>query len=132
MCGAVATGNYYQVQNSFDPNDRNVMLGMSDAIKGPATMIFTGQFSECFAQTINKQFDRDINAIIEPYCPHFGVITMTLGLDHWTGHNSYTVTATALLGYVPSYIDSSPPLNLKQNIWLGDLTIGICYISFPW
>jgi hypothetical protein len=30
------------------------MLGMSDAIKGPATMIFTGQFSEGFAQTINK------------------------------------------------------------------------------
>eukprot|EP00979_Chaetoceros_neogracilis_P009914 scaffold2294_cov263-Chaetoceros_neogracile.AAC.3 len=55
--------------------------------------------------------DRDINAISEPNCPHFGVITMTLGLDHWTGHNSYTVTVTALLGYLPSYIDSSPPLN---------------------
>jgi len=150
MCGAAATGNYHWIWNPFDPNDRDVMLGMNDALKGLVTMILAGPFSEGFAQTINDWYDKDIDAINEPYRPIpsgalsqsdifaqlrfllFGGIALALGLDFWTGHASYSVTAIALLGYLISYIYSAPPLKLKQNGWLGDLAIGICYISFPW
>jgi chlorophyll synthase len=54
MCGAAATGNYHCIWNPFDSNDRDVMLGMSDALKELVTMIFAGPFSEGFAQTINN------------------------------------------------------------------------------
>jgi chlorophyll synthase len=34
MCGAAASGNYHWIWNPFDPNDRDVMLGLTDAAKG--------------------------------------------------------------------------------------------------
>jgi len=33
MCGAAASGNYHWIWNPFDPNDRDVLLGFSDAFK---------------------------------------------------------------------------------------------------
>ena len=42
MCGAAASGNYHWIWNPFDPNDRNVMLGLEDMAKGFVAMILAG------------------------------------------------------------------------------------------
>jgi 4-hydroxybenzoate polyprenyltransferase len=158
MCGAAASGNYHWIWNPLDPTDRNVVLGLHDAALGLATVLLAGPFSEGFAQTINDWYDKDIDAINEPYRPipsgaisqdevfeqlwflFLGGLSLSLGLDYATGHldtntanNSFPmVTAIALFGYFVSYIYSAPPLKLKQNGWAGDIAIGTCYISLPW
>lgn len=150
MCGAAASGNYHWIWNPLDPTDRDVMLGCSDVFKGLATMMLAGPFSEGFAQTINDWYDREIDAINEPYRPipsgaikpkevfaqlcflFLGGLAVAIGLDNFTGHDFPVITAITLFGYFMSYIYSAPPLKLKQNGWAGDLAIGLCYISLPW
>jgi len=150
MCGAAASGNYHWIWNPWDPTDRDVVLGLQHAGIGFLTMLLAGPCSEGFAQTINDWYDRDIDAINEPYRPiPSGQITPTevgqqlaflfswgialaLALDIWAKHQVFAVTAITLFGYFMSYIYSAPPLKLKQNGWLGDLAIGLCYISLPW
>ena len=153
MCGAAASGNYHWIWNPFDVADRDVVSGLADAFLGFWTVVLAGPFSEGFAQTINDWYDRDIDAINEPYRPipagaiseeevwqqlrflFFGGLLISLSLDYAVGHleSSFpTVTFIALLGYLVSYVYSAPPLKLKQNGWAGDLAIGLCYISFPW
>ena len=124
-------------------NARDVALGLM-------VMLLAGPCSEGFAQTINDWYDRDIDAINEPYRPipsgkisarevleqlvFLGTTGMglALALDALTGHTFYSVSCIALFGYFMSYIYSAPPLKLKQNGWLGDLAIGLCYITLPW
>jgi hypothetical protein len=151
MCGAAASGNYHWIwQPSTDFNLQDAIVGLEDALKGFATVLLAGPFSEGFAQTINDWYDRDIDAINEPSRPipsgrishdeildqlrflFTGGLMLALGLDLWTNHDFYIITAIALLGYFISFIYSAPPLKLKQNGWLGALAIAICYISFPW
>lgn len=126
------------------------MVGLQDAAMGLLTILLAGPFSEGFAQTINDWYDRDIDAINEPYRPipsgkisptevweqlaflFTGGVALALALDVWAKHQIYTVVAITLFGYFMSYIYSAPPLKLKQNGFLGDLAIGLCYISLPW
>ncbi len=42
MCGAAASGNYHWIWNPFDPNDRDVILGLTDTAKGLVAMILAG------------------------------------------------------------------------------------------
>jgi len=154
MCGAAASGNYHWIwQPSTVFNIEDAMIGLDDAMKGLAVILLAGPFSEGFAQTINDWYDRDIDAVNEPYRPipsgrishkeiieqlrflfSGGLMLVALGLDLWTNHDTYTITVViALVGYFISFIYSAPPLKLKQNGWLGALAIAIiCYISFPW
>lgn len=150
MCGAASSGNYHWVYNPFDVNDRDMVLGTTDAMKALLTVILAGPMSEGFAQTINDWYDKDIDAINEPDRPIpsgaikpqevfsqlafllFGGLGIAAFLDSWANHETYTVTMIATVGYIISYIYSAPPLKLKQNGWLGALAIGVCYISFPW
>ena len=150
MCGAAASGGYHWLWNPFDPTDRDVFLGIRDALMGLLGVILAGPFSEGFAQTINDWYDRDIDAINEPYRPvpsgaitpkevyeqlrflFLGGLTIAMGLDLFTMHEFPIVTAITLFGFFVSYIYSAPPLKLKQNGWTGDLAIGLCYISLPW
>jgi chlorophyll/bacteriochlorophyll a synthase len=53
MCGAAASGNYHWIWNPFDPNDRDVVLGLTDAAKGFVAMILAGPFLTGYTQTIN-------------------------------------------------------------------------------
>lgn len=69
MCGAAASGNYHWIWNPFDPNDRDVMLGLEDTAKGFVAMILAGPFLTGYTQTINDWYDREIDAINEPYRP---------------------------------------------------------------
>ena len=150
MCGAAASGNYHWMWNPFDPNDRDVLLGLEDASKGLLTMILAGPFMEGYSQTINDWYDRDIDAVNEPYRPIpsgaiseqqvleqiiflvAGSLALSYGIDVWSGHSFPTVLVCALVGTLVGYIYSAPPLRLKQNGWAGDVAIGLCYITLPW
>jgi chlorophyll synthase len=150
MCGAAASGNYHWMWNPFDENDRNVMLGLEDAGKAVVAMIMSGPFLTGYCQTINDWYDREIDAINEPYRPiPSGAITESqvmqqvwilligglgigYGLDVWTGHEFPVVFVLALFGSFISYIYSAPPLKLKQNGWAGSYALGASYISLPW
>eukprot|EP00571_Detonula_confervacea_P016397 CAMPEP_0172303690 /NCGR_PEP_ID=MMETSP1058-20130122/5201_1 /TAXON_ID=83371 /ORGANISM="Detonula confervacea, Strain CCMP 353" /LENGTH=409 /DNA_ID=CAMNT_0013014621 /DNA_START=24 /DNA_END=1253 /DNA_ORIENTATION=- len=150
MCGAAASGNYHWIWNPFDPNDRDVMLGLEDTAKGLVAMILAGPFLTGFTQTINDWYDRDIDAINEPYRPIpsgaisegqviaqiwillIGGLGIAYGLDVWAGHDFPTVLALSVFGSFISYIYSAPPLKLKQNGWAGNYALGCSYISLPW
>jgi len=149
MCGAAASGNYHWIWNPFDPNDRDIMLGLTDASKGLGAMILAGPFLTGFTQTINDWYDRDIDAINEPNRPIpsgaisegevifqiffllFGGLGLAYGLDAWSGHEFPTVLALSVFGSFISYIYSAPPLKLKKN-WVGSFALGCSYISLPW
>lgn len=150
MCGAAASGNYHWMWNPFDPNDRDVMLGATDALKGFVAMILAGPFLTGYTQTINDWYDREIDAINEPYRPIpsgaisegeviaqiwvllLGGLGISYGLDVWAGHDFPVVLALSVFGSFISYIYSAPPLKLKQNGWAGNYALGASYISLPW
>jgi chlorophyll synthase len=150
MCGAAASGNYHWIWNPLDPNDRNVMLGLEDALKGFVAMILAGPFLTGYTQTINDWYDREIDAINEPYRPIpsgaisegeviaqiwillLGGLGIAYGLDVWAGHETPTVLLLSIFGSFISYIYSAPPLKLKQNGWAGNYALGASYISLPW
>jgi chlorophyll/bacteriochlorophyll a synthase len=150
MCGAAASGNYHWIWNPFDPNDRNVLLGLTDTSKAIVAMILAGPFLTGYTQTINDWYDREIDAINEPYRPIpsgaisegqviaqiwfllLGGLGIAYGLDVWAGHDFPTVLALSVFGSFISYIYSAPPLKLKQNGWAGNYALGASYISLPW
>ena len=150
MCGAAASGNYHWIWNPFDPNDRDIVLGLTDAAKGLVAMILAGPFLTGYTQTINDWYDREIDAINEPYRPIpsgaisegevifqiwallLGGLGISYGLDVWAGHEFPTVLALSIFGSFISYIYSAPPLKLKQNGWAGNYALGASYISLPW
>lgn len=150
MCGAAASGNYHWMWNPFDPNDRDIALGFEDALKGFTAMILAGPFLTGYTQTINDWYDREIDAINEPYRPIpsgaisegeviaqiwvllLGGLGIAYGLDVWAGHDVPTVLLLSIFGSFISYIYSAPPLKLKQNGWAGNYALGASYISLPW
>ncbi|KAJ4828810.1 hypothetical protein Tsubulata_045354 [Turnera subulata] len=136
VCGAAASGNFH-----WTPED---------VAKSICCMLMSGPFLTGYTQTINDYYDREIDAINEPYRPipsgaisEQEVITqiwvLLLGglglaglLDVWAGHDFPTVFYLALGGSLLSYIYSAPPLKLKQNGWIGNFALGASYISLPW
>ncbi|XP_076938478.1 chlorophyll synthase, chloroplastic, partial [Bidens hawaiensis] len=121
-----------------------------DVAKSIVCMLMSGPFLTGYTQTINDWYDREIDAINEPYRPiPSGAISeneviaqiwvLLLGglglagiLDVWAGHDFPTIFYLALGGSLLSYIYSAPPLKLKQNGWIGNFALGASYISLPW
>ncbi|MEL6249984.1 MAG: chlorophyll synthase ChlG, partial [Cyanobacteria bacterium J06627_15] len=115
-----------------------------------ACMLMAGPFMTGYTQTINDYYDRELDAINEPYRPIpsgaislpqvqvqiwillLGGIAIAYALDQWAGHPFPTLTALAIGGSFLSYIYSAPPLKLKQNGWLGNYALGASYIALPW
>jgi chlorophyll synthase len=115
-----------------------------------ACMLMSGPLLTGYTQTLNDFYDREIDAINEPYRPiPSGAISVpqvatqivvllaagigvAFGLDRWAGHAFPTITALAIGGSFVSYIYSAPPLKLKQNGWLGNYALGASYIALPW
>eukprot|EP01026_Neomeris_dumetosa_P032639 TRINITY_DN25946_c0_g1_i15.p3 TRINITY_DN25946_c0_g1~~TRINITY_DN25946_c0_g1_i15.p3 ORF type:complete len:254 (+),score=31.32 TRINITY_DN25946_c0_g1_i15:170-931(+) len=113
-------------------------------------MFMAGPLLTGYTQTMNDYYDKEIDAINEPYRPiPSGAISETeviiqiwvlllagfgvaYGLDRWAGHDFPTVTLLTLIGTTISYIYSAPPLKLKQNGWLGNYALGSSYIALPW
>ncbi|KAJ6316068.1 hypothetical protein OIU78_019364 [Salix suchowensis] len=136
VCGAAASGNFNWT--------------LEDVAKSIVCMLMSGPFLTGYTQTINDYYDREIDAINEPYRPipsgdisENEVITqfclLLLGglglgglLDVWAGHDFPIVFYLALGGSLVSYIYSAPPLKLKQNGWIGNFALGVSYISLPW
>ncbi len=136
VCGAASSGNF---EWSF-----------SHVAVAAACMLLSGPLLTGYTQTLNDFYDREIDAINEPYRPIpagaisipqvvtqilvllLAGIALAYGLDQWAGHEFPTITALALFGAFLSYIYSAPPLKLKQNGWLGNYALGASYIALPW
>ncbi|MBD2260154.1 chlorophyll synthase ChlG [Pseudanabaena sp. FACHB-2040] len=136
VCGAASSGNYRWT--------------LEYVLVSAACMLLSGPLLTGYTQTLNDFYDREIDAINEPYRPiPSGIISIpqvvsqiwllllagigvAYALDLWAGHTFPTITALALGGSFLSYIYSAPPLKLKQNGWLGNYALGASYIALPW
>jgi len=136
VCGAASSGNYTWTVENF--------------LVSAACMLLSGPLLAGYTQTLNDFYDRDIDAINEPYRPiPSGAISIpqvvsqililllaglgvAYALDWWAGHEVPTITILALGGSFLSYIYSAPPLKLKKNGWLGNYALGASYIALPW
>ncbi len=136
LCGAASSGQ-------FEWRVEMVLIAL-------ACMLMSGPLLTGYTQTINDYYDREIDAINEPYRPiPSGAISepqviaqiwvllllgigVAFGLDQWAGHSIPTLTILAVVGSFVSYIYSAPPLKLKQNGWLGNYALGASYIALPW
>jgi chlorophyll synthase len=136
LCGAAASGNF-----EWTPED---------VAKSITCMFMSGPLLTGYTQTINDWYDRDIDAINEPYRPIpsgaisetevitqiwvllLGGLGVAYGLDAWAGHSFPIILTTAIGGSFLSYIYSAPPLKLKQSGWIGNYALGSSYISLPW
>ncbi|BBN15467.1 chlorophyll/bacteriochlorophyll a synthase [Marchantia polymorpha subsp. ruderalis] len=135
-CGAAASGNFE--------------WGLEDVSKAALCMFMSGPLLTGYTQTINDWYDREIDAINEPYRPIpsgaisepeviaqiwillLGGIGAAYALDVWAGHDFPTIFCLAVGGSFLSYIYSAPPLKLKQSGWIGNYALGSSYISLPW
>lgn len=136
VCGAASSGHY--------------VWSLEHVLIAAACMLLSGPLMTGYTQTLNDFYDREIDAINEPYRPipsgaisipqvvtqivvlllaGFGV---AYALDVWAGHEFPTITALAVFGAFIAYIYSAPPLKLKQNGWAGNYALGASYIALPW
>ncbi|MDF5728304.1 MAG: chlorophyll synthase ChlG [Rhizonema sp. PD38] len=136
VCGAASSGEYTWT--------------LENVLKSAACMLLAGPLLAGYTQTLNEYYDREIDAINEPYRPipsgaiplpqvitqiwvlFIAGIALAFTLDVWSGHQFPTVTVTAILGSFIAYIYSAPPLKLKQNGWLSGYALGASYIALPW
>ncbi|MUL36701.1 chlorophyll synthase ChlG [Gloeocapsopsis dulcis] len=136
VCGAASSGEYTWT--------------LENVLKAATCMLLAGPLLTGYTQTLNDFYDREIDAINEPYRPIpsgaisvpqvvtqilllLGVgISLAFVLDRWVGHDFPTITTLALGGSFLAYIYSAPPLKLKRNGWLGNYALGASYIALPW
>ncbi|NEN98415.1 MAG: chlorophyll synthase ChlG [Moorea sp. SIO3I7] len=136
VCGAASSGGYSWT--------------LEDLLMAAACMLLSGPLMAGYTQTLNDFYDREIDAINEPYRPIpsgaisipqvitqivvllLAGIALSYGLDVWAGHEFPTLTCLTLGGAFLAYIYSAPPLKLKKNGWLGNYALGASYIALPW
>ncbi|KAL4446702.1 hypothetical protein ABPG77_007946 [Micractinium sp. CCAP 211/92] len=136
LCGAAASGHF---EWTFD-----------NCMKSLLCMVMSGPLLTGYTQTINDWYDREIDAINEPYRPIpsgaiseaevkeqiwallLGGIGVAFLLDRWADHSFPIMTVLAIFGSFISYIYSAPPLKLKQSGWAGNYALGSSYIALPW
>ncbi len=136
VCGAASSGEY-----TWTPEN---------ILKVLTCMLLSGPLMTGYTQTMNDYYDREIDAINEPYRPIpsgaisisqvvtqilvllLGGIGVAYGLDVWAHHDFPIMTMLTLGGALIAYIYSAPPLKLKQNGWLGNYALGASYIALPW
>jgi chlorophyll synthase len=136
ICGAAASGRF--------------VWTWPHVLAAAACMVMSGPLLAGYTQTINDYYDREIDAINEPYRPIpsgaislgqvklqiwvllFAGLAVAWGLDLWASHTTPVLLLLALGGSFVSFIYSAPPLKLKQNGWLGNYALGASYIALPW
>jgi chlorophyll/bacteriochlorophyll a synthase len=136
VCGAASSGGYSWT--------------LDNVLKVAACMLMSGPLLTGYTQTLNDFYDREIDAINEPYRPIPSgaisipqvvtqIVVLLLGgigvayfLDRVSGHDFPIMTCLTLGGIFIAYIYSAPPLKLKQNGWLGNYALGASYIALPW
>jgi chlorophyll/bacteriochlorophyll a synthase len=136
VCGAASSGEFtWTIEN---------------VLKSALCMLMSGPFLTGYTQTINEYYDREIDAVNEPYRPIpsgaiplpqvitqmwvlvIGGIVVAYLLDLAANHQFPIMTCLAVGGSFVAYIYSAPPLKLKQNGWLGTYALGASYIALPW
>ena len=136
VCGAASSGAYTWSVENF--------------LIAAACMLLSGPLMAGYTQTLNDFYDREIDAINEPYRPIpsgaisvpqviaqilillFAGLGLSYLLDLWAGHDFPVMLCLTLGGAFLAYIYSAPPLKLKQNGWLGNYALGSSYIALPW
>ena len=136
VCGAASSGNYRWT--------------LEYVLIAAACMLMSGPLMAGYTQTLNDFYDRDLDAINEPYRPIpsgaisipqvvsqilvllIAGIAVSYALDVWAGHEFPVMTTLCIGGAFVSYIYSAPPLKLKKNGWLGNYALGASYIALPW
>jgi chlorophyll synthase len=151
-CGAAASGNYHSVWNIFGdaPTTDSWAIVGSDTLKALGAMVLAGPFLTGYTQTINDWYDRELDAVNEPYRPIpsgaisegevifqawfllLGGLVWAFNLDNWAGNDWPVITATSAFGSFIAFIYSAPPLKLKANGWTGTYALGASYIALPW
>jgi len=139
IAGACASGNFDWFHAS--PSEYAKLL-LCVFLSGPVLVGYT--------QTMNDWYDKDLDAINEPYRPipsgriteeevwqqilFLGGLGLTLAgvLDYIQGHWPPTVFCVAIVGVFMAYIYSAPPLKLKQNWLSGCYALGSSYVALPW
>jgi chlorophyll synthase len=136
VCGAASSGDFHwQVE---------------DLVKVVTCMLLSGPLMAGYTQTLNDFYDREIDAINEPYRPiPSGAISvpqvvaqilvllgagiaLAYSLDVWGGNAYPKITIITLIGTFLAFIYSAPPLKLKRNGWFGNYALGASYIALPW
>lgn len=128
----------------------NFSYSADDWINLVICMILSGPVLVGYTQTLNDWYDKDLDAINEPYRPipsgritenevwdqiKFLFITglsLAAILDYRQGHFPPTVFLVACVGTFLAYIYSAPPLKLKSTWWAGCYALGSSYIALPW
>ena len=136
LCGAASSGGY--------------VWSWENVLKAALCMLMSGPLLAGYTQTINDYYDREIDAINEPYRPIpsgaiplgqvraqiilllIAGIGVSYSLDQWASHEFPILTCLAIGGSFLAFIYSAPPLKLKQNGWLGNYALGMSYIALPW
>jgi chlorophyll synthase len=136
VCGAASSGAY--------------TWSIDNVLKAALCMLMSGPFLTGYTQVVNELYDREIDAVNEPYRPIpsgaisipqvvtqifvllAGGIGVAYLLDRAAHHDFPIMTCLAIGGALVAYIYSAPPLKLKQNGWLGTYALGASYIALPW
>jgi chlorophyll/bacteriochlorophyll a synthase len=108
-----------------------------------AGLILAGPLVCAMSQAVNDWYDRHVDAINEPNRPipsgrvpgrwgfYIACLWTVLSLAVAAALGEW-VLAAAVFGLVLAWAYSAPPLRLKQNGWLGNSAVAICYEGLPW
>lgn len=108
-----------------------------------AGIVLAGPMVCATSQAVNDWYDRHVDAINEPGRPipsgrvpgRWGLwialvwTALSLALAYALGP---WVFAACILGLGLAWAYSAPPLRLKQNGWVGNAAVGLCYEGLPW
>ena len=108
-----------------------------------AGVLLAGPFVCATSQAVNDWYDRHVDAINEPHRPipsgrmpgQWGFYVacvwtlLSLVLAAFLGP---WVFGAAVFGLALAWAYSAPPLRWKQNGWLGNSAVAICYEGVPW
>ncbi len=123
-----------------------VSSGQSPAGRWPtvlAGVVLVGPLVCATSQAVNDWFDRHVDAINEPDRPipsgripgRWGLVIAWI----WTALSLAVASqlgpwacAATVFGLVLAWAYSAPPVRLKQNGWIGNSAVGLCYEGLPW
>jgi chlorophyll synthase len=128
-CGAVAGGGL-----SWTPE------GVAKLVVG---LLLAGPLLCGMSQAVNDWFDREVDAVNEPWRPiasgqlSIRRIYQTIGTLGFLGlmaayYLGPVVMFLAFFGIFMAHAYSAPPLRFKRFTWLGPLTSATSYIIVPW
>jgi len=95
------------------------------------------------SQIVNDWFDRHVDAINEPGRPIpsgrvpgntalYYAILWTFASTVLAAFLGISILIAAVIGLALAWAYSAPPFRFKQNGWLGNGAVGICYEGLPW